>query len=91
MLKTEGTIHTCPEDSSNSRLKISYAWPFKADYNIIEVDESYKFALVGEPTRTHCWIISRTPQLDESTTSRLMERMKALDFDTSRMHFDKSK
>lgn len=54
---------TVVEGSSNSRLKVSFFWPFRADYWIIGLDAEYRWAVVGNPNRKYLWILSRTPQM----------------------------
>ena len=47
--------------------KISPLWPIKMPFPIIEVDEKdYSYAVVGNPNRSYCWILSRTPVMDET-------------------------
>lgn len=36
------------------------------DYQILEIDPSYKWALVGEPSKKYGWILSRSKNLSES-------------------------
>jgi apolipoprotein D and lipocalin family protein len=49
--------------SANSRLKVSFFWPFEADYWVIGLDADYRWAVVGDPRRRYLWLLSRTPQL----------------------------
>jgi len=46
-----------------SRLKVSFFWPFRADYWIVGLDEDYRWAVVGNPNRKYLWVLSRTPRL----------------------------
>ena len=54
---------TVVEGSGNSRLKVSFFWPFRADYWIIGLDADYRWAVVGNPNRKYLWVLSRTPML----------------------------
>jgi apolipoprotein D and lipocalin family protein len=54
---------TVVEGSGNARLKVSFFWPFKADYWVIGLDPDYRWAVVGNPNRKYLWVLSRTPQL----------------------------
>jgi apolipoprotein D and lipocalin family protein len=60
-------------DKSNSaKWKVSPFWPIKMPYLILEVDDACKdYTIIGYPSRDYCWIMSRTPQMDESTYERL--------------------
>jgi apolipoprotein D and lipocalin family protein len=53
------------DKTTNAKLKVTFFWPFEADYWIIDLDEDYQYAVVGEPSRSFLWILSRTPQMDE--------------------------
>ena len=39
------------EGFANSRLKVSFFWPFKADYWVLGLDPEYRWALVGLPKK----------------------------------------
>jgi len=39
--------------------------------------------MVGTPDRRFLWILSRTPQLDEATYRRLVERAQQLEYPVS--------
>jgi apolipoprotein D and lipocalin family protein len=54
---------TVVEGSNNARLKVSFFWPFRADYWIIGLDFEYRWAVVGNPNRKYLWVLSRTPRL----------------------------
>ena len=51
---------------TNAKLKVWFFWPFKGNYWIIELDDDYQWAVVGEPGRKYLWILSRTPVMDEA-------------------------
>jgi apolipoprotein D and lipocalin family protein len=59
--------------SGNSKLKVQFFWPFRADYYIIELADDYSYAIVGEPRRRYLWILSRTPQMDPALYQSLVQ------------------
>lgn len=68
-------------------LKVSFFWPFYADYKIIELDrEGYRYALVASSSK-YLWILSKSPQLDEETTDMLVNKAESLGFDVERLSF----
>lgn len=73
------------EGSSNSKLEVQFFWPFKGDYWILELDENYKYALVGSPSREYLWILSRTPTLSQNIVDQLLRIAEAKGFDTSKI------
>jgi len=53
------------------------------NYWILDLDPEYRIAMVGTPDRRFLWILSRTPQLDEATYGRLVERARQLVYPVS--------
>lgn len=61
-----------------------FAW---SDYWILHVDDEYSEALVGEPGRSHLWILSRQPMLSPERTQALIERARQQGFPIERLVF----
>jgi len=59
-------------DQSNSKLKVQFYWPFKGDYWILYVDEHYKYALVGSPSRQYLWILARETTMPKNEYDKLV-------------------
>jgi lipocalin len=56
-------------------LKVSFFWPFYADYIIMDYDrDNYEYALIRGRSDKYLWILSRTPVLDEEIVSKLLEK-----------------
>ena len=55
----------------------------EGNYWILDLDPEYRTAMVGTPDRRFLWILSRTPQLDEATYGRLVERAQQLGYPVS--------
>ena len=64
------------DHKTNSKLKVTFFWPFFGDYWIIELGENYEYAVVGAPGRDYLWILSRTPEMDEAVYDGLVEKIK---------------
>lgn len=73
------------DSASNARLKVSFFWPFRGDYWIIDLGASYEYAVVGAPNRDYLWILARLPQMDPTVYEGLLERARQKGFDTSRL------
>lgn len=69
------------DKSTGAKLKVTFFWPFSANYWIIDLGRDYDFALVGTPDRKYLWILSRTRQMDDTRFAQLVERAKAKGFD----------
>jgi len=69
------------DKTTNAKLKVTFFWPFYGDYWIIKLDNNYEYAVVGTPNRKYLWILNRTPQMDDTLFSQLVEFAKSKDFD----------
>ena len=73
------------DPATRSRLAVQFVWPFRGAYDILWVDPDYMTAVVGHPSRSYLWILSRTPQLAEATYQALVARAAAQGFDVARL------
>jgi apolipoprotein D and lipocalin family protein len=73
------------DTATNAKLKVSFFWPFWGDYWIIELDEDYRWAVVGEPKRKYLWILSRTPVMDDAVFDRIVSGLPAKGYDPDRL------
>jgi len=73
------------DKDSGAKLKVTFFWPFYGDYWIIDLGKDYDYAVVGTPNRKYLWILSRTPQMDDSLFSQLIESVKSKGFDVSKL------
>jgi len=73
------------DGSNNSKLRVQFFWPIRADYWIIYVDENYEYAAIGGPSRDYAWILARTPDPDEKMVSALTDTLEKNGFDISKL------
>jgi apolipoprotein D and lipocalin family protein len=74
-----------PDPDEPGKLKVSFFWPFSGNYYILQLDEEYRYALVGDPSRKYLWILSRTKNLDAAVYTRLMDHAKNNGFNTEQV------
>jgi apolipoprotein D and lipocalin family protein len=60
----------------HSKLKVSFFWPFEADYWVLEVDPNYSIAVVGSPDRKSFWILSRSPKIGYLSLMSIIQRFQ---------------
>jgi apolipoprotein D and lipocalin family protein len=65
-----------PDPGQPARLKVSFFLFFYADYFVLELDEQYRWAMIGSSSPNYFWILSRTPQMDEQVYSKLLEKAR---------------
>jgi len=75
------------EGSRNARLKVSFFWPFRADYWVIGLDADYRWAVVGNPNRKYLWILSRTPQLGKDLLDAALKSATVQGFDLRLLNY----
>lgn len=83
MKTATGTAKVADEKGPNTKLKVTFFWPFYGDYWIIDLDPEYQWAVIGEPRRNYFWILSRKPQISPALYNRLLERARAQGYDLS--------
>ncbi len=73
------------DKSTGAKLKVTFFWPFSADYWIIDLGKTYDYAVVGTPNRKYLWILNRTPQMDDALFAQLVESAKSKGFDVNKL------
>lgn len=73
------------DPTTNAKLMVYFFGPFGAPYWILELGENYEYAVVGDPTRSFFWILSRTTQLDDTTYESILSRMPDWGYDPARL------
>ena len=81
----KGTARLASQKGPNSRLKVTFFWPFSGDYWIIGLDADYQWAIVGTPKRDYLWILSRQPHVSDELYQNLLARIREQGFDPSRL------
>jgi apolipoprotein D and lipocalin family protein len=73
------------DPESNARLKVSFVQIlgislFWGDYWIIGLDENYEWAIVGSPGRKYGWILSREPEMADSTMQKIFTLLETKNY-----------
>ena len=69
------------------RLKVSFFLWFYSDYYIMELDKDYRYALIGSSSDKYLWILSRTPQMEETELNKLLKNIMLRGYDLSKLVF----
>ena len=73
------------DKTTNAKLKVSFFWPFRGDYWIIELGKDYEYAVVSAPSRKYLWILSRTPKMEDQRYQEVVGRLKDKGFDVAKL------
>ena len=85
--KTATGRATVTDPATNAKLEVSFFWPFKGNYWVLELDSAYQWALVGEPGREYLWILSRQPRLNPEVVRNLVARARLDGFPVEQLIF----
>ena len=66
-------------------LRVTFFWPFYADYRVMAIDEGYTAALIGSGGADYLWILSRTPKLEGDVKEKLLLEATRRGYDTSKL------
>ena len=80
------------DKNTNAKLEVRFApaalsflsavW---GDYWILELDENYQYAVVGDPKRKYFWILSRAPEMNDATYQNILRRAEQLGFNPAKV------
>ena len=74
--------------SDQGSLKVSFFGPFYGSYIVFGLDhENYQYSLVCGPDKSYLWILNRNPLMNEEIKYMLIEKARALGFDTRKLLF----
>ena len=77
------------KDANQGRLKVSFFGPFYAGYNVIDLDEQYKYALVAGNNLNYLWILSRKITIPAKIKERFLAKAKELGYNTDALIWTK--
>lgn len=66
-------------------LKVSFFGPFYGGYNVISIDDDYKYALVIGKNLKYMWILSRTTTIPEEIKKKYLNMAEKIGYDTARL------
>lgn len=66
-------------------LRVSFFGPFYSDYRILMLAPDYSYALIGGDNDGYLWILSRTPQLEQSTKDMLIREAQRRGYNTDKL------
>ena len=72
-------------DKDIAKLKVSFFGPFYAGYNVIALDEDYKYALIAGKNLKYLWILSRETNMPEVVKEAYLKKAKDLGYEISEL------
>ncbi|MFI5159923.1 MAG: lipocalin family protein [Sphingobacteriales bacterium] len=72
---------------TRGKLKVAYYLPIYLDYNVLDVDAKYQYAMVSGNSLEYLWILSRENTISDDVKSRFMAKATHLGFDLSKLEW----
>lgn len=72
-------------DENEAALKVSFFGPFYTGYNVIALDNAYKYALVAGKDLSYLWILSRETEIPETVKQNYLKIAADLGYKTSNL------
>lgn len=66
-------------------LRVSFFWPFYADYRVLMITDDYKHALVGSRSYDYLWILSRYQKVPQEVLEQILLEAQIRGYDTDRL------
>lgn len=73
------------KDDRIAMLKVSFFGPFYGGYNVIAIDEDYKYALIAGESLKYLWILSRETSIPDDIKTEYLAIAKNVGYDTSNL------
>ena len=68
-----------------SKWEVQFIWPFTLDYWVIDLEENYNYAVIGEPDKENFWILSRKPIMEKGLLTKIIAKTKMKGYDLSNL------
>lgn len=69
------------------KLKVSFFLSFYSDYYLLELDQEYRWALIGSSNKKYLWILSRTPHLPQDVLEGVLKLAREHGYDPGELIF----
>lgn len=66
-----------------AKLKVSFFGPFYAGYNVVAIDDQYKYALVAGQNLNYLWLLSRETTMPENVKESYLKIARDAGYDVS--------
>ncbi|WP_367769243.1 lipocalin family protein [Flavobacterium sp. WC2421] len=71
-------------DAENvAMLKVSFFGPFYGGYNVIAIDDDYKYALIAGSSLKYLWILSRETSIPENIKKEYLKKAEEIGYNTA--------
>ncbi|WP_329904385.1 lipocalin family protein [Porphyromonas pogonae] len=72
-------------DPTVAMLKVSFFGPFYSGYNVIDLDDDYRYALIAGKSLDYLWILSRETTIPAKIKDRFLKKAVEIGFDVDKL------
>jgi apolipoprotein D and lipocalin family protein len=72
-------------DENIAMLKVSFFGPFYAGYNVIAIDDEYRYALIAGGNLKYLWILSRETNIPSEIKDKYLKIAEAIGYNTTEL------
>ena len=69
-------------EENTAMLKVSFFGPFYSGYNVLAIDDEYKYALIAGESTKYLWILSREVNIPEEIKDKYLKIAKEIGYNT---------
>src|SRR6478736_2416923 len=73
------------EDKNTAALKVTFFKPFYGAYNVIAINEDYKFTLVAGNDLDYLWLLSKEKSMPVNIKQEYLKQAEEIGYDTSKL------
>ncbi|RYY22118.1 MAG: lipocalin, partial [Chitinophagaceae bacterium] len=85
-VEATGTIKFKGKET-RGQLEVAYYLPIYLDYNVLDIDDNYKYALVSSNSMNYLWLLSRESSMPEVMKQRFLQKAAGLGFEISQLEW----
>lgn len=75
------------ENSQNTKLRVTFFWPFYGDYWVLMLGDDYRYSVVGDPSRKYLWILSRTASLSDLDRQMILSKLATFGYSSEKLYW----
>ncbi|MBB6092398.1 apolipoprotein D and lipocalin family protein [Povalibacter uvarum] len=70
--------------TTNARWSVRFFGLISVQYLVIDLDEQYRWAVIGHPSRNYGWVLARDKMLPDATYDQILRRLGEQGYEVSR-------
>ena len=72
---------------TRGQMDVAYYLPIYLDYNVLDIDDTYRFALISGSGMGYLWLLSRESSMPEEMKQRFLHKANELGFDIGKLEW----